>query len=169
MMIFGSLILNFKKGRIRWDILLLMSGASLLLVVHDVAFAKFGRSMEILPALFSDLTGKAFWGLLFLAGNHSRRGFKLALQLNFKLLCLIEFMTLGAEAIFDVGKLFFPVSTVQAVDCVQDIFMLVGVVIFSRYMPGFLKEDIVQTTLWQKIAGILTIVIGGILLATGSG
>jgi drug/metabolite transporter (DMT)-like permease len=169
MIVSGSLILNFRKGKIRWDILILMSGASLLLAINDVVFARFGREMETLPAIFSDLTGKALWGLLFLAGRRNRRGAAMAVRLHFFLLILIEFLTLGAEAIFDVGKLFFPVSTVQAVDCTQDVFMLLGVIVFSKYLPGFLREDIRQTTLWQKIIGILVMVFGGILIATGSG
>lgn len=169
MIVSGSLILNFRKGKIRWDILILMSGASLLLAINDVAFARFGREMETLPAVFSDLSGKALWGLLFLAGRRNRRGAILAIQLHFRLLILIEFLTLGAEAIFDVGKLFFPVSTVQAVDCTQDVFTLVGVILFTRLLPGFLKEDIGRTTLRQKIVGTLVMVLGGILVAVGSG
>jgi hypothetical protein len=163
------LILNFRKGKIRWDILLLMSGASLLLAFNDVTFARFGREMETLPAIFSDLSGKALWGLLFLIGRRNRRGAAMAIRLHFRLLLLIEVLNLGAEAIFDVGKLFFPVSTVQAVDCTQDIFMLLGVIVFSKYLPGFLREDIRHTTLWQKIIGILVMVFGGILIAIGSG
>ena len=169
MIVSGSLILNFRKGTIRWDILLLMSGASLLLAFNDVTFARFGREMETLPAIFSDLTGKAVWGLLFLIGRRNRRGAALAIRLHFRLLLLIEVLNLAAEAIFDVGKLFFPVSTVQAVDCTQDIFMLLGVIVFSKYLPGFLREDIRHTTLWQKIVGILVMVFGGILIAIGSG
>ena len=132
-------------------------------------FARFGREMETLPAIFSDLTGKAVWGLLFLIGRRNRRGAALAIRLHFRLLLLIEVLNLAAEAIFDVGKLFFPVSTVQAVDCTQDIFMLLGVIVFSKYLPGFLREDIRHTTLWQKIVGILVMVFGGILIAIGSG
>lgn len=169
MIVSGSLILNFRKGKIRWDILLLMSGASLLLAFNDVTFARFGREMETLPAIFSDLSGKALWGLLFLIGRRNRRGAAMAIRLHFRLLLLIEVLNLGAEAIFDVGKLFFPVSTVQAVDCTQDIFMLLGVIVFSKYLPGFLREDIRHTTLWQKIIGILVMVFGGILIAIGSG
>ena len=166
--VIGSLILNFRKGKLDWNILFLMLSASLMLVVNDVVFAKFGRDLETLPALFSDLTGKALWGLLILLNKSCREGFVTNLRLNFWLLAFTEILGIGAEAIVDVGKLYFPVSVVQSVDCTQEIFTLIGAVLFSKYFPHFLEEEIGDLTLVQKTAGILIVVSGGILITIGS-
>lgn len=164
----GSVILNFKKGKIHFSIILLMLGASLMLACNDVVFAKFGRDMSTSQALFADLSGKALWGLLILLKKSYREGFVTNIRINFWLLAFTEILGIGAEAIVDVGKLFFPVSVVQSVDCTQEIFTLVGAVLFSKYLPQFLEEEIGHLTLLQKTVGIIVVVSGGVLITVGT-
>lgn len=164
---FGCLLLNLRQGRLNKQVLLLMLLATIMLAVNDTIFARFGRGLDTMPAIFADLTGKAAWGLLPLLLPRARRGFVLGFRKFLLLFALVDTLAIMADGIADVGKLYFPVSVVQAVDCTQEIFMLAGVFLFSHFAPHFLSEELDGTSSVQKLTGCGVVVFGGMLIALG--
>lgn len=166
---FGCLLLNLRQGRLNREVLLLMVLATTMLAVNDTIFARFGRGMQTAPAIFADLTGKAAWGLLPLFNARARRGVALGFKKILWLFALVDALAIAADGIADVGKLYFPLSVVQAVDCTQEIFMLAGILLFNRFAPHFLSEELDGVSALQKLAGCGVVVGGGVLIALGQG
>ncbi len=165
----GCLLLNLRQGRLNKQVLLLMVLATIMLAINDTIFARFGRGLGTAPAIFADLTGKAAWGLLPLLLPRARRGFVLGFRKFLWLFALVDTLTIAADGIADVGKLYFPVSVIQAVDCTQEIFMLAGVFLFSHFAPRFLSEKLDGVSSVQKLTGCGVVVFGGVLIAMGQG
>ncbi len=164
LLVAGGFILSVKNGVVKHKLMTMMLLSSLLLAISDVVLAKFGRQADnSLSALFADSVGKAFWGSLFLISKDCRKGFVVGLKTKFTLQSISEILTIGANFIFDWGKLLVPVAIVQATACSAPLFGLAAVVFFTVFFPRILKEDL-GGSLWQKVSGTVLIVGGGLII-----
>lgn|GEM_PF-1447392 len=163
LLMLGSWILAVKNGVVKHRLMWLMLASSLLLAINDVVFASFGRGAGT-AAIAADMGGKAFWGLLFLASAQARAGFRAGLRTKFRLQVTGEVLALGADALFDWGKLFVPIAIVQATAGSAPLFVLAGAVLLTKYAPRILREEL-GAAAWRRLFGITLIVGGGFLLA----
>ena len=153
-----------SSGRAKGQAIVLMLVASLLLAVNDVVFAKFGRELDTVPAIAFDVGGKAFWGLVLLAGPKTRQGFVIGLRTKLGLQSLSEVLAIVADFLFDRAKLFAPVAIVQGLACSQPLFVLVGAALLTKFLPHLISED-QGSAFWKKLAGIVLVVVGGSILS----
>jgi drug/metabolite transporter (DMT)-like permease len=153
-----------SKGVAGRKVVGLMVTAAFLLAVNDVVFAKFGRELDTMPAIFCDVTGKAFFGLILLVGPKTRQGFVIGLRTKFKLQTISEVLFIAADFFFDRAKLFAPVAIVQGVACTQPMFTIIGAALLTRFFPKLLAEE-QGVAFWKKLGGISLIVIGGGVIA----
>jgi drug/metabolite transporter (DMT)-like permease len=137
--------------------------SSLLLTVNDVTFAYFGREISLSSALFSDILGKAIWGLPFLMLGHIRQSFKLAIKDKLSVQSINEIIFILGDAIFDIAKIYLPVALVQASANTQPLFILLLSFFLYKFAPQYLQEQ--KESLHKvRVLGICIIVIGGVLL-----
>ena len=165
LVIFGSIIMTTKDGVLRGKLMWLMLLSSLLISVNDVAFAYWGREINISSALFSDLIGKSAWALVFIFSPGAMRGFTKGLKTKLWLMSITETIFIAGDAIFDVAKLFFPVAIVQALASTQPVFVFIGALILNIFYPKFLMEIFDKKSLKNKIIGLIIVTIGGIILS----
>ncbi|MEI6494919.1 MAG: hypothetical protein WCO03_02545, partial [bacterium] len=64
--VLAGFALSIKDGVANKKVVGMMLVSACLLAVNDVIFAKFGRELNWTQALFADVLGKAFWGLMVL-------------------------------------------------------------------------------------------------------
>ncbi|NTU73218.1 EamA family transporter [Candidatus Roizmanbacteria bacterium] len=57
-----------------------------------------------------------------------------------------------------------PVALVSVIGAIQPLFVLVGGIVITRYLPQFIKEDVDKSTLKLKAISIITIFVGIILI-----
>ena len=86
------------------------------------------------------------------------------LKNKFALQALGGILAIAADSICDLGKLLLPVSIVQATACSTPLFVLGGAVLFTKFRPNILTEELGGAA-WKRFAGIALIIAGGIILA----
>ncbi|NDE68210.1 hypothetical protein EB052_01235 [bacterium] len=160
----GGLVLSMTDGKIRLRFVYLGFLMAILLSVHDVIFAKFGRELSGSAAVFMDMLGKSMWGLVLLFGKKTRNGFLIGLQTKLKFQMINEFGVIAGDAITDVAKLIAPVALVQATGCSQSVFVLIGAYVLVRRFPDVFSEELKGSFL-SKVIGVVLMTIGGIILA----
>ena len=165
LLMIGGFVLSYHKDGINKRLMGLMILSAGLFALYDVIFANFGREIDSVSAIFINISGKTFWSGLILIGKKERRGFIVGLRTRLKLQSVAEITTLAADIALCALLLYFPVSLVQGVGCVQPLFILVGAALLTKFYPKVIVEDIQGLTLVQKIAGITLMVIGGIILS----
>lgn len=154
-----------SKGIAGRRVIACMMGSAFLLAVNDVTFAAHGRELDTMPAVFLDMTGKAFFGLALLAGRpEARRGFAMGLRTKLGLQTLSEAFFISADFFFDRAKLYAPVAIVQGVACTQPMFTILGAAFLTRFFPRLIKEE-QGGAFWKKLGGIVLIVCGGAVIA----
>jgi len=164
LVVFGGLMASISKDfKINTKVVLLMLASSLLLTINDTVFAYFGRDVSLSTALFSDLIGKAVWGIVFIIFAHVHRNIFVAIKEKLSIQSLNEIIYIIGDALFDIAKLYLPIAIVQATASTQPVFVLIFSLFLYKYFPNFLKEKKEKIHIY-KILGILIIVIGGVLL-----
>jgi len=154
-----------SKGIAGRRVVAYMACSAFLLAVNDVTFAAHGRELDTMPAVFLDMSGKAFFGLALLAGQPAaRRGFVVGLRTKLGLQTLSEAFFISADFFFDRAKLYAPVAIVQGVACTQPMFTIVGAALLTRFAPRLLNEE-QGAAFWKKLGGIALIVAGGAVIA----
>jgi hypothetical protein len=163
-MAFGGLVLVFKDGIVRKQMAIMMLLSSILLAINDIVFANFGREIGVWPALFADVLGKSLWGFLVLVKKNYRLQFVEGIRSKFKLQAINEILFIVGDLIFDAAKIFVPVALAQGFCATQPLFLLIIALLFTKFFPKFHSEDFGGLVKWQKIVGILLVVVGGIVL-----
>jgi drug/metabolite transporter (DMT)-like permease len=162
-MLGGFAITSSKKMVINKKIIFLMLLSSLLLTINDVTFAYFGREISLSSALFSDILGKAVWGIPFLLMGHIRQSFVLAIKNKLSVQSINEIIFIIGDAIFDIAKIYLPVALVQATANTQPLFVLLLSLILYKIAPKYLQEE--KESLHKlRVVGIFAVVLGGVLL-----
>lgn len=162
---FGGIILSFKSRVFNGRMVLLMLLSSFMFNVNDVAFANYGRHIETLPALLADSIGKAAFGLVVLLKREYRNEFMSGLRMRLGVQTANEVSFTIADVIFDWAKILAPVALVQGMCATQPLFLLVLSALFTKYVPNFHSENFVGVAKWQKIAGVLLMVVGGVIVS----
>jgi len=164
LIVFGGIILSLSdKIKMNIKVVLFMLASSLLLTINDTVFAYFGRETSLSTALFSDLIGKAVWGILFLVFVHVHRNIRTAIREKLSIQSLNEIIYIIGDALFDVAKLYLPIAVVQATASTQPVFVLLFSIFLYKYAPQFLNQEKEKISR-IKIVAILIMVIGGMLL-----
>jgi hypothetical protein len=153
-----------SSGKVSRKVIIFMLIASLLLATNDVIFAKFGRSLDMMPAVFCDVMGKALWGLILLVGPKVRKGFILGLKSKIRLQSISEVLFISADFVFDRAKIIAPVAIVQGIACSQPVFTILGAALLTKFAPKILSEE-QGGAFWKKLGGIILIITGGFVIA----
>ncbi len=161
----GGVILSVSKGVFNWRMASLMILSSFLFNANDVTFASFGRDIETLPALFADSIGKAVFGLAALLKREYRNEFMCGLRLRFGVQAANEVTFTAGDLIFDWAKILAPIALVQGMCATQPLFLLILTALCVKYIPGFIDEDFKGVAKWQKIVGVLLMVVGGVIVS----
>jgi drug/metabolite transporter (DMT)-like permease len=164
-LVLGGLLLSIKDGVVRKKMALMMILSSGFIALNDVIFAQFGRESAVVVVLFADIAGKALFGLSILFNKQHRQGFVAGLRNKFFLQSTNELLFITGDLIFDWAKVIAPVAIVQAMASTQPLFLLILAMIATRFFPSIHKEDFSGFLKWQKILGVLVVVVGGILLS----
>jgi len=77
---------------------------------------------------------------------------------------LAEITGLGAGLLFTIALSLGPATLVSSLILMNPLFTLVAVILFSKFLPTILKEDISWSVLWKKIFSIGLMVAGAILV-----
>lgn len=162
----GGFLLSFHRGKIKKKLVALMLMSSALLAGYDVIFAAFGRNLNPAAAIFITLAAKTFWSIFILIRKEDRRGFILGLRTRLKLQAVSEISCMLADVSLCYFLLFFPVAIVQAIECTQPLFVLVAAFLLTRFSPTIISEEIVGLTLAKKVAAVILMVAGGVILST---
>lgn len=164
LIIFGGIAITTSKDFVlNKKIISLMVFSSLLLALNDVVFAYFGREIELSTALFSDILGKAIWGIPFLFISKVRKSMGTAIKNKLSLQSINEIIFIIGDLVFDIAKIYLPIALVQATANTQPLFVLLISLLLYKFAPHYLQEK--KESLHKlKVIGVLTIVIGGILL-----
>lgn len=172
----GGFVLSFTKGRMSLRVLAMMFVACMCYAVNDFVIAKYGREVmlasgdvaslkEALPAIMADLLGKTFFGMIPLLSRRVRASFSLGFKTKFKLVAASSVTYTMGDVSFDIAKILAPLAIVQALCCLQPLFVLIGATGLTIFCKGFPKEDIGTGSLVSKFLGISLMVVGGILLS----
>lgn len=162
--IFGGLAITVSKEFVlNKKIVFLMLLSSLLISLNDVVFAYYGREIALSTALFSDILGKAIWGVPFLFLYKVRSSIRLAIKDKLSIQSINEVLFIVGDAIFDIAKIYLPVALVQATANTQPLFVLILSLILYKVAPQYLQEK-KESMHPVRIIGILVIVAGGICI-----
>lgn len=162
-LVIGGTVLSLKKGVITRKLAVLMILSSALIALNDVIFGNFGRGYSVTETVFADWCGKAFFGLLALFFAGTRRSFIRGLRAKMGIMAGTEVAFSLGDGLMDAAKLVMPIAVAQAAFCTQPLFVLIGVVLLAKRFPS-LKEDFTRKEMVFKTIGIITMVVGGILL-----
>ena len=123
-----------------------------------------GGLENTLPLLFNELLYLAsMW--IYLIGKEERRGFVLGLRTRLKVQAVSEIACLLGDVGLCYFLLVFPVAFVQAISCMQPLFVLVAAFLLTRLFPKAIAEEVRGLTLAQKAVGVALMVAGGIVLS----
>ncbi len=162
---FGGVILSIEGRVFNRKIVLLMISSSFMFNASDVIFANYGRHIETLPALLADSIGKAIFGLIVLLKKEYRKEFISGLRLRLGVQTVNEVMFTVANLMFNWAKIFAPVALVQGMGATQSLFLLILSALLTKYIPSFHSENFRGVAKWQKVIGVLLMVIGGIIVS----
>lgn len=162
---FGGIILSVSNGVFNRKMVLLMLVSSFMFNVNDVTFANYGRNIETLPALLADSIGKAAFGLIILLKREYRNEFMSGLRMRFAVQTSNEVAFTSADMMFDWAKILAPVALVQGMCATQPLFLLILSALFTKYVPSFHSENFVGVAKWQKVIGVLLMVVGGVIVS----
>ncbi len=164
LIMFGGLAITTSRNFvINKKIIFLMLLSSLLLALNDVNFAYFGREISLSSALFSDILGKAIWGIPFLLIGYIRKSFAKAIKDKLSVQSVNEIIFITGDAIFDIAKIYLPVALVQSTANTQPLFILLLSIVLYKIAPSYLQEE-KENLHALRVIGIFVVVIGGVLL-----
>jgi drug/metabolite transporter (DMT)-like permease len=159
----GFAVSASKKFKINKKVVALMLISSLLITLNDIIFAYFGREINVATALFSDILGKALWGILFLFLYKVRKNIMFAIRSKMSTQSINEIIFIVGDAIFDVAKIYLPIALVQASANTQPLFVLLISLFLYKFAPRYLQEERESFHI-IRIIGIFLMVVGGIFL-----
>lgn len=201
LVVVGGFALVFSKKGINKRVLWMMLASSVMYAINDFVIAKYGREVieagtafnlesakTALPAIFADLFGKMFFGMIALVGRRERNCFRLATQEKLGMTASTCIVYAVGDMFYDIAKIFAPLALVQALCSTQPLFVFLDVItiiyvsrlILKRHMTKKVDSKIVRSWIMilhkfpkdigemsvaQKVFGIIMVVAGGILLS----
>ncbi len=172
--VMGSILLALESREKRWhfrrEVLVLMVASSLLISASDVLFKKVALDTAFWPTQFYQYAGEIAAGAaIFVFNGPARRGF-ISILRRYKGTAIR--LGAGNEALYFGGiiamryaMLIAPIAVVQAVSSIQSIFLLLIGLALTWLFPHWIKEDVSRRHLVQKIAAILIMTLGTVMLS----
>lgn len=173
LIILGSIILAVelegRRSKVKINLILLMSGASLLYALNAVVFKYVSIDQSFTASLFWDMLGKVFFGLLLFVGVKSfRRDFLHLVKSH-------HYYVIGLNVINEIigligmiaviyAVLLAPVVLVQVVGSLQTGLVFIFGILITLFFPKFGQESLLFKHLAQKVTGIVIVTIGIYLL-----
>ncbi len=173
MIIAGVIILSLdisgEKIKIKYKVIALMLGASLLFAVNGAIFKLIAINAGFWTSAFWVFAGKMICGIfIYLFIRSYREQFQRVLRINkFSVLLLNslnETIYILAEGIMYFATLLAPIALVYTVGSLQQLFVFIFGIIITVFFPKLGRESLEKRILVQKIAAIVFIIAGSYIL-----
>lgn len=150
-------------------VLILISGSSLLFALHDTLFKKVTVVESFWVSVFWQYVSLtlAGIGILFFIPRFRRDFFSMFRNTGAGILTLnitSELLYIAGNLANNFAILFAPVALVLVVSSYQPVFVFIGGILLTIFLPHISIERITGKHLFQKIASITIILIGSYLL-----
>lgn len=167
----GAFVLsyNFIDKRINWVPLLLMLAASALVALQEVIFKLLALDTNFVTSAFWQGIGLGLAGVvLYAAVPTYRKQFNAFVSATERKIwgvsAINECFDNAATLVFSYAIILGPVLLVQAVNAYQPLILLGVSYVIAIFFGNYLREDISQASMLQKILGIGIITIGSVYL-----
>lgn len=173
LVITGALILTMeiseeKKFRIKHGVVLLMSGASLILALYDVLFKVASLEVDFWTTTFWVHVGMLIFGVCILAHRKSRMEFISSIVQYGKNIVSVNIASEATNAtatmFMNYALILAPVALVLTVNAYQPVFVFLGGVLLTIFFPKIAVEKISRNHLIHKVTAIAIISIGSYFL-----
>jgi drug/metabolite transporter (DMT)-like permease len=170
----GALLLSLELGlgrlHIKYRVALYMMGASALYAINSVLFKYFALDVGFWPAVFWGCVGKVGIGLIFLMClPRYRKQFRTLISKNTRrvlgLNAFSESLFIIAETTTSYAFTLASVGLVLLVNALQPVFVFIGGILLTLFLPHFGTESLSRRLLAQKMCGIGLLVIGTMIIA----
>lgn len=157
----------------RKNVLYLVALSSFLFALHDVLFKKIAVQDTFWVSAFWQYSGLTIFGIFtfFLSKNFREEFLKMIKGHNLNILSL----NVVSESLYILGNLannfatlLAPVAIVLVVSSYQPLFVFIGGIILTIFLPKIIKEKISHKHLIHKLISIIIIIIGSYLLYSTS-
>jgi len=176
--IFGIIMISLEidldnKITLKKEVLILITISSFLFALHDTLFKKIAIVDSFWISVFWQYLGLTLFGLLLLIFfKKSRQDFLLMVsgtKMN------ILSLNVTSEVLYIIGNLannfatlLAPVAIVLVVSSYQPLFVFIGGIFLTIFLPKFTIEKVSRKHFFHKLISIFIIIIGSIFLYTSS-
>jgi uncharacterized membrane protein len=178
LIIFGIIVLAIEididnKVTLRGRVLGLVTISSFFFALHDTLFKKVAITESFWPSVFWQYVSLTVFGVLILIFVKSYRNDFLSMLKNsgtrvLSLNVLSEVLYIIGNMANNFATLLAPVALVLVVSSYQPLFVFIGGIILTIFLPHIAMEKISTKHLFHKIVSILIIFIGSYLLYSAS-
>lgn len=170
----GAAILSMKyvpgiSPRLKALTVTFMLLSSICFALYNALFKYVAIDASFWVAIFWQHVGIAFFGIIVMfISRESRVGFLENIYAHgpkiFSLNLINESIYAGGVVIFNYALLLAPIALVMTVNAYQPVFVFLGGIFMTLFLPRFIQEDISARTLLRKIPALVAIVVGSIFL-----
>lgn len=173
LIITGAVILSYhrKESGNSFDgiSLSLMLGAAFIIAFTDVLFKYTALQSSYWSATFWVGIGIGLFAvMLYVCVPIYRRQFNQFVKtMHWQIFAangINEFIDAAANLVFAAAVLLGPVALVQSTNAYQPFLILIIGLLLSKILPRYYDEDLLAVTFVQKVAGILIITVGSIII-----
>lgn len=169
--IIGAILLSIdtKNFRFKKDISLLMIGSSLSFALYESLFKFVSIDDGFWVSTFWQYLGLLLFGIILLCIRREYRSDLLHLIKikNWKLISiniLNEILTIVGNTFYNLALLMAPIAMIMTINAYQPIFVFIGGLIGSYFIPKIMKEDLRKKSLLHKSLCIILVCIGTLLI-----
>jgi uncharacterized membrane protein len=174
LILFGAIGLSLKKGlegyKLKYAVLLLVGISCFFISLSGVVFKLIALEESFWVTTFWESVGIFFSSLILLNIKSYRRQFLSVLKRNRSKVIILN---VANEIVVIIGKLSLNFATLLAPVAVvyfvsegfQPFFVLAFGVLISTFLPKFVKEEIGHRQIFQKLAAILVMFAGTLLIS----
>jgi bacterial/archaeal transporter family protein len=163
LLLVGGFLISMRKIKLS-NALWLMTLACLFLAISEVLSKYVYITFDYWNGLFFTLAGCFLSSLLLLffkpVRQHLKTGFKIAGKKVWWQLCLYAVMGFIARIFYYYAIKLGSVSLVTVTSASEAVFVLIYAVIFAKFMPNLLKEELSGSAMSQKIIAIILMSVG---------
>ncbi len=164
LLIVGCILLSIKKGRMRVGALCTAIVTALLFSFRNI-FLKFSLlEIDVFSTLFWMAVGGLIISLVLFAFHHPHIRTKTKIR-GIEHLALAGVLSAIAFFLFTFATVLGYISVVTAIASIQVLFVFIIAALFSRFKPGFIHEEMRETTLEMKMIAIIFIMTGLIIIS----
>ncbi|KKR84373.1 MAG: hypothetical protein UU30_C0002G0069 [Candidatus Nomurabacteria bacterium GW2011_GWA2_40_97] len=163
-----------NKLKFKTKVLILIATSSFLFALHDTLFKKVAIVENFWVSVFWQYASLTIFGLLILVGIKKFRKEFFGMFFN-NMGKKIFFVNIMSEILYILGNLannfatlLAPVAVVLVVSSYQPLFVFIGGVLLTIFLPKIATERISRKHLFHKLISIIIIIIGSYLLYTTS-